>query len=121
MGTESKLIEFEDPALDNDEAIPSPHSLSVTGLSFETKREAVRTIFSKFGTIVSVRRYVPGAPRQAAVSFSTAEEMNAAIKAMDGQEIEKREVKCKVTPVVEEDEPKKKEGERERKGQREGE
>lgn len=37
----------------------------------------VRKAFKKFGTIVSVRRYVQGAPRRADVSYSSAAEMQA--------------------------------------------
>lgn len=40
----------------------------------------------KFGTVVTVRRWVRGAPRRADVSFSTAEEMDAAISGLEGKE-----------------------------------
>merc|ERR1712217_530028 len=91
--------ELEDPAADNDEGEPTAHSLSVGGLAFTTKRKVVRKAFAKFGNVVTVRRYVRGAPRRADVSFATNEEMQAAIDGMNEKEIEGRKVKVKVTPV----------------------
>merc|ERR1712217_404679 len=91
--------ELEDPAADNDEGEPTQHSISVGSLAFTTKRKAVRKAFAKFGTVVSVRRYVKGAPRRADVSFSTREEMQAAIEGMNEQEIDGRKIKVKETPV----------------------
>ena len=40
----------------------------------------------KFGKVVTVRRWVRGAPRRADVSFSAAEEMDAAIAGMADKE-----------------------------------
>ena len=81
--------------------------MSIGGLSFETKRKALRkagtdnALFSwpvcvspavtcqacaKFGEVVTVRRWVRGAPRRADVSFSSAEEMEAAIQGMEGKD-----------------------------------
>eukprot|EP00971_Amphidinium_carterae_P182385 3619790-Amphidinium_carterae.1 len=57
------LSEFVDPALDNDEMEPSAHRLAVRGLSFDTKRKTIRKAFAKHGTVVSVKRYVPGEHR----------------------------------------------------------
>eukprot|EP00446_Apocalathium_sp_SHHI-4_P067565 CAMPEP_0177523620 /NCGR_PEP_ID=MMETSP0369-20130122/49492_1 /TAXON_ID=447022 ORGANISM="Scrippsiella hangoei-like, Strain SHHI-4" /NCGR_SAMPLE_ID=MMETSP0369 /ASSEMBLY_ACC=CAM_ASM_000364 /LENGTH=82 /DNA_ID=CAMNT_0019003479 /DNA_START=12 /DNA_END=256 /DNA_ORIENTATION=+ len=65
-----EVPEFVDPRLDNDDAEPSAHSISVGGLSFDTKSKALKKIFKEFGTVVTVRRYVPGAPRRADVSYS---------------------------------------------------
>merc|ERR550514_1406225 len=64
-----------DLALDNDEAEPTEHSVTVSNLSYETKRAAVRKAAKRFGTVVSVRRFVREAPRHAHVSFSTSAEM----------------------------------------------
>merc|ERR1719498_2078142 len=90
--------DFEDPALDNDEAEPTQHSLSVSGLAFTTKREAVRKVLKKFGKVVTVRRFVQGAPRRADVSFASSDDMKAALEGMEGVEIEGKPVKVKVTP-----------------------
>merc|ERR1719343_485128 len=91
---------FEDPALDNDDGDPTQFSLSVGGLSFDTKRAVLKKAFKKFGTVVTVRRYVLGAPRRADITFSSAEELKAAIAGMDGHEIEGRKIKVKETPVA---------------------
>mmetsp|Transcript_95014 Transcript_95014/g.268491 ORF Transcript_95014/g.268491 Transcript_95014/m.268491 type:complete len:325 (-) Transcript_95014:556-1530(-) len=96
-----EVPEFEDPCLDNDDGEPSAHSVSVGGLSFDTKRKVLKKIFKAFGTVVTVRRYVPGAPRRADVSYSSADEMKAAIEGMNGKDIEGRTVKVITTPVVE--------------------
>merc|ERR1719210_1433474 len=95
---------FEDPALDNDEAEPTEHQLSVSGLDFGTKRKVLKKLFKKYGSVVSVKRYVRGAPRRADISFSSADEMQAAIDAMNGEEIEGRKVKVRTTPVPEAEE-----------------
>mmetsp|Transcript_6019 Transcript_6019/g.14288 ORF Transcript_6019/g.14288 Transcript_6019/m.14288 type:complete len:158 (-) Transcript_6019:209-682(-) len=100
--------EYEDPALDNDEGEPTEFSVSIGGLSFETKRKALRKACAKFGEVVTVRRWVRGAPRRADVSFSSAEEMEAAIQGMEGKEIDGRTVKVKATPKEEEAAGKKK-------------
>jgi len=51
----------------------------------------------KFGTVVTVRRWVRGAPRRADVSFSTAEEMDAAISGLEGKERYGAERHCQYT------------------------
>ncbi|CAE7215227.1 EBP2 [Symbiodinium natans] len=94
--------EYEDPALDNDDGEPTQFSVSIGGLSFDTKRAAVRKACAKFGEVVTVRRWVRGAPRRADVSFSSAEEMEAAIQGMEGKELDGRTVKAKATPKEEE-------------------
>ena len=91
----------------NDEGEPTEFSVSIGGLSFETKRKALRKAgtdeivrwsvcvpplavmcqaCAKFGEVVTVRRWVRGAPRRADVSFSSAEEMEAAIQGMEGKD-----------------------------------
>ena len=94
MAEAKTLVEYEDPALDNDEGEPTEHSLSLGGLSFDTTRKTVRKVLSKIHKPITVRRYVPGAPRRADVSFTTDAEMNAALEAINGQEIEGRKVKA---------------------------
>merc|ERR1711879_286192 len=66
---------FEDPSVDNDDGEPTAYSLSVGGLSFDTKRAVLRKAFKKFGTVVTVKRYVQGAPRRADITFSSADEL----------------------------------------------
>ena len=61
-----------------------PHfRLEHLGVSFTTScRQAVK----KFGKVVTVRRWVRGAPRRADVSFATAEEADAAIEGLQGKD-----------------------------------
>merc|ERR1740123_719789 len=98
---EEVKVEVEDPALDNDEGEPTEHKVSVGSLAFTTKRKAVRKVFAKFGTVVTVRRYVKACPRRADLSYESKEEMQAAIDGMNGKELDGRVLKVRLTPPPE--------------------
>ena len=69
----------------------------VGNLSFQTTKDEIETLFSEHGTVTDV--HVPmdresGRPRGFAfVTMDSTEAMNSAIKALDGQELDGRNLK----------------------------
>lgn len=79
----------------------NPKKLFVGNLSFDTTKETVESIFSEFGTLTDVALItdrMSGRSRGIAfVTYETVEEAEAAIEALNGKEVDGREIVVNVS------------------------